>query len=610
MLCEFCVVGQSGGAGGQLDLEKLFQVAISKHRQGRLLEAKAIYERILVQQPVHVGAQHFLGVVAYQLGHLSQSVQLISRAIRTDPREPAAYVNLGNALNGLRRLDEALSNYDKAIALKPDHAEAYNNRGNVLKELRRLDEALASYDKALALKPDYAGAFINRSSTLLKLNRGEEALSSYQMGIRLKPALGDSGLGLLHLKSKLCDWTDRSQAVKAITNGVKRGEDVFDPFILLSIIESQELLLKAAKSYAAKKAATKPAFYTSNRRARSQKITLGYFSPEFRNHATSALLAELIELHDRKQFEVKAFSFGPATHDEMHSRMLSTFDKFQDLRDLSDEAIAKSARDEGVDIVVDLAGFTPENRAGIFSWRAAPIQVNYLGCAGSMGSEYHDYIIGDRILIPPANQAFFTEKIVYLPHTYQPNDRKRQSSERIFSRVEFGLPDNAFVYCCFNQTYKITPQVFDTWMRILCEVDGSILWLLKNSDCAAHNLQQEAARRGIDSSRLVFAPKMPLKDHLARHRLADLFLDTLPCNAHTTASEALWMGMPVLTQIGEAFAGRVAASVLNAIGLPELIKTSTEDYQAAAVELARNPPKLQAIKEKLAHNRLITPLFD
>jgi len=318
----------------------------------------------------------------------------------------------------------------------------------------------------------------------------------------------------------------------------------------------------------------------------------------------------LFERHDKAKFELVAFSFGPNRNDEMRKRVSAAFDQFMDVRNRSDKDIALLSRKLEIDVAVDLKGFTTDARAGIFSYRAAPLQVNYLGYPGTMGAEYIDYLIADGTLIPEASRQHYAEKIAYLPNSYQVNDRKRAIADKMFSREELGLPSTGFVFCCFNNSYKITPAIFDGWMRILKQVEGSVLWLLEANSTAVRNLRHEAEARGINAARLIFAKRMPLAEHLARHRAADLFIDTLPCNAHTTASDALWAGLPVLTCTGEAFASRVAASLLNAIDLPELVTTTQDQYEARAVELATNPERLKQIKQKLERNRLTTPLFD
>jgi predicted O-linked N-acetylglucosamine transferase (SPINDLY family) len=321
-------------------------------------------------------------------------------------------------------------------------------------------------------------------------------------------------------------------------------------------------------------------------------------------------MAELFELHDKSRFELVSFSFGPITNDEMRQRLEKSFDQFIEVGNKSDMELAQLSRDLNIDIAVDLKGFTQDLRAGIFAYKAAPIQVNYLGYPGTMGADYIDYIIADKTLIPLDAQSGYTEKVVQLPNSYQVNDRKRLISDKQITREELGFPENAFIFCCFNNNFKILPATFASWMRILKAVEGSVLWLFQDNPWAVENLKREALSHGVDANRLIFAEKIPLSEHLARHRLADLFLDTFPYNAHTTSSDALWVGLPVLTRMGQSFASRVAASLLNAIGLSELITTTLESYEALAIELAKHPAKLAAIKDKLAKNKLTTPLFD
>jgi predicted O-linked N-acetylglucosamine transferase (SPINDLY family) len=391
---------------------------------------------------------------------------------------------------------------------------------------------------------------------------------------------------------------------------INDGISVIPPFAWLLLSNSEESNLKAAKLFTAHQYPERKNDIPFKSKGKSQKIKLGYYSHDFYNHATAFLMAEFFELHNKERFEIVAFSFSPNMHDEMQQRLVNAFDQFIDVNAMTDQQVAELSREMGIDIAIDLKGYTTNCRTGIFSYRAAPIQVNYLGYPASIGADYMDYLIADHIIIPKENQPFFTEKIAYLPNSYQVNDSKRKVSERIFTRAELGLPDNGFVYCCFNNNLKITPHVFDSWARILKQVPGSVLWLLEDNVLAKANLIQEAQSRGLSEDRIVFAGRLDLPEHLARHRLADLFIDTLPCNAHTTASDALWVGLPVLTTLGETFAGRVAASLLSAIDMPELITKNLDEYEALAIDLAGNPEKLKALKEKLKQKRFTTPLFN
>jgi predicted O-linked N-acetylglucosamine transferase (SPINDLY family) len=371
-----------------------------------------------------------------------------------------------------------------------------------------------------------------------------------------------------------------------------------------------EIQMKASIIYVNQKYPASSISRKINTQNRNGKIRIGYYSADFHNHATSFLMAELFEEHDNEKFEFYGFSFGPEQKDDMRIRISEGFNHFFDVAKKNDHEIAQMSRDLCIDIAVDLKGFTQGCRMGIFAAYAAPIQISYIGYPGTSSAPYFDYLVADKVLIPIESQRYYSEKIIYMPHSYQVNDSKRKISSKLFTRQELGLPENGFVFCCFNNNYKIMPATFDVWMRLLGKVSGSVLWLLADNPTAAKNLQNEAELRGIDPARLVFAPRMKLDEHLARHRCADLFIDTLPYNAHTTASDALWAGLPVLTQMGQSFAARVAASLLNAMDLPELITKTQEEYESKAIELANDPLQLTQIKNKLERNRETTPLFN
>ncbi len=408
----------------------------------------------------------------------------------------------------------------------------------------------------------------------------------------------------------LCDWSDLENQLKGLEASVSEELKVSRPFPIIGMVDKPELQLNVSRIYVNERYPAHGAFDAISSRPADGKIRIGYYSADFHNHATSILMAELFQEHDTQKFELYGFSFGPDTQDEMRSRVTSGFDYFFDVTKKSDREVAQMSRDFGIDIAVDLKGFTQDGRVGIFAEQCAPIQVNYLGYPGTLAAPYFDYIVADKTLIPQESQQYYTEKIIYLPHSYQVNDSKRKISQKVFTRQVLGLPESGFVFCCFNNNYKILPATFDVWMRLLKSVNGSVLWLLQRTPTAAENLRKEAKSRGIDPARLVFAPLMNPEEHLARHRFADLFIDTFPCNAHTTASDALWAGLPILTQIGKSFAARVAASLLNAMDLTELITTTSEEYESRAVELANDPLKLARIKKKLEQNRQTSPLFN
>ena len=568
------------------------------------------FDKAISLKPDYAEAYSNRGIALKDLNQLDSAVANFDKAIALKPDLSEAYLNRGVALRNLKQLDAAIANYDKAIALYPDYADAYSNRGVALKDLNQLDAAVESYDKAIALNPDLAEAYANRGAVLQDLKQLVAAINSYDKAIELIPDYAYLFGMRLHLKMHLCDWQDFERNVSDLSLKIQKGIKASSCFDVLALPIGLSEQRKSAEIWNSDKNPHNQSLGPILKCARKSKIRIGYYSADFYNHATTYLIAELLERHDKSKFELIAFSFGPDKKDEMHSRVSKAFDQFIDVVAKSDESVAKLSRELGIDIAVDLKGLTHGTRLGIFSYNAAPIQVSYLGYPGTLGADYIDYLIADKILIPKENQKHYSEKIVYLPNSYQVNDRQRVIAPTQFTKQELGLPQEDFVFCCFNNNYKITPDVFDSWIRILKAVDSSVLWLLEDNPTTAFNLQKEAVLRGIDPSRLVFAKRMDLPEHLARHKAADLFLDTLPYNAHTTASDALWAGLPVLTCMGESFASRVAASLLKAIGLPELVTQTQAEFETLAIELATNPVKLKALKVKLERNRLTTPLFD
>lgn len=573
----------------------------------RLEDAVDSCDKAIALKPGHADAYSNRGIVLKELNRLDEAAESYERAIQLKPDYATAYYNRGNVLQALRRLDDAADSYDHAIRLKPDYVEAYSNRGNALQEMKRLDQAVASYDEAIRLNPDYAEAHANRANVLQELKRLDEAVASYQRAIRLNPGDAEAQSRMLLQQARMCQWGEAGHVGDAEVLGV--ATDAVSPFNLLAIDDSAERHLLRAQNWSRKHYChAKPDFSPPG--VRPDRLRIGYFSTDFYNHATMHLMGRLFEIHDKRKFEIHVFSYGPDADDVMRRRLIDAADRFHDVRDLSDKAVAVLARDQAIDIAVDLKGYTEGTRSGIFSYRAAPVQISYLGYPGSMGAEFIDYIVADAIVIPESHTEFYTEKVIRLPHAYQVNDNTRIISEKVFQREALGLPRERFVFCCFNNNYKISPVEFDLWMRLLAKVDGSILWLLKDNEWAEANLRHEAKSRGIDPNRLVFAERMALPEHLARHRCADLFLDTFNCNAHTTASDALWAGLPVITKLGDGFAARVAGSLLYAIGLPELVTETIDDYEQLALALATTPNRLAAVKCALAENRLTKPLFN
>jgi protein O-GlcNAc transferase len=545
-----------------------------------------------------------------ELKRYEDAIASAERALTINPSMAAAWSTKGSVLRELKYYDEAIACYDKALSVNPDYAEGWSNKVAALHELKHYDEAIACYDKALSVNPDYAEGWSNKGAALHELKHYDKAIAHYDQAIKLKPDINWIHGDLLGTKMKICAWSDLQESLDEISKKLFASEMVTNPFPLLALTDNSLLHKQSSEIFIKSKYPSNTVLGPLLSRSNNPKIRVGYFSADFHNHATGYLMAELFELHDKSQFELVCFSFGPETNDEMRTRLKKSFDHFIEVGNKSDIEIAQLSRSLNIDIAVDLKGFTQDSRTGIFSYRAAPVQVSYLGYPGTMGAEYIDYIIADKILIPLDAQSRYTEQVIYLPNSYQVNDRKRVISDSIFTRQELGLPEHGFVFCCFNNNYKILPKTFASWIRILKSVDDSVLWLFQDNSWAVENLKKEAEKQGITLHRLVFAERAPLSEHLARHRQADLFLDTLPYNAHTAASDALWAGLPVLTLMGESFASRVAASLSNAIGLPELITSSQEEYEELAIELALNPKKLADIKLRLANNRLTAPLFD
>jgi len=572
--------------------------------------ALAAYESAVALKSNFTEAYLNRGITLYELKRYDDALASYAQAIQLKPDYAEAFSNQGVTLSELKRYDDALASYAQAIQLKPDYAEAFSNQGEALSKLKRYDDALASYAQAIQLKPDYAEAFSNQGLAFDELKRYDDALVSFDRAIQLKPEMDYLLDNFMHTKMRICDWGNFHTIVNQLTDTIVKQEILTNSFIILALIDDPELQKKSAETYINSEHPTSNALPKIRKYPKHQKIRIGYFSADFHNHATMHLIAELFECHDKNKFELIAFSFGPDVKDEWRQKAISSFDQFIDVKSMSDIEVASLARELTIDIAVDLKGFTQNQRVGIFAHRAAPIQVNYLGYPGTMGAEYMDYIIADPILIPEEKRRHYSEKIVYLPNSYQANVKERLISDKVLSRKNVGLPNDAFVFCSFNNNYKITPETFDRWMGILKAVDSSVLWIFKSNDAAICNLKKEAELRGVERSRLVFASFLPIEEHLKRIQLADLFLDTLPCNAHTTASDALRVGLPIITLLGKSFASRVAASLLNSVGLANLIATTPKAYESLAIKLATNPNFLSDIKEKLVSNRSILPLYN
>jgi predicted O-linked N-acetylglucosamine transferase (SPINDLY family) len=624
-------------------LHRLHQAA-DFQRRGELRLARKIYEEILRTNPGQFEALHLLGVLEFMSGKFTEGLDLVSRAISINPmdatvyrnrsiawrqlgrleesladvkaalalddRQPALHCDQGFLLNQLRRPEHALASFQTAIDQNPALPEAYLGSGNALCELGRWREAAASFERAIALRTNFTDALANCAVAFNELEDYSRAIDCWTRALVLDP--GNQGLRaqLCFARRRTCAWQDLDSEIARLLAGVARGEAVCDPFQMVVLTDSVSLHRMAAELWVRARCPADASLGRIAPRERRERIRIGYFSADFHDHATSRLLAGVLERHDRAKFEVVGFSFGPDSKDPVRQRIRAACDAFLDVRTLADREVAQHARNMGIDIAVDLKGHTRGSRGGIFALRAAPVQVSYLGFPGTSGASYMDYLLADSTVVPEHLQSGYTERIIFLPGSYQANDGRLEISDRRFSRRELGLPDQGFVFCCFNNVFKITPAVFAIWIRILQRVPGSVLWLLQDNPFATANLRREATARGVDEQRLVFAERMTLPLHLARHAAADLFLDTMPYGAHTTASDALWAGLPVLTRTGESFASRVAASLLTTLELPELIAQDAQTFEDTAVCLATNPVRLDLLRKRLWQSRRATPVFD
>lgn len=655
-----------------MDLKALFQQALTAHQTGNLAQAEELYTHLLAQKPGHAQVTYLLGALRASQGRSAEAVELLQAALAAQPQNPAILLNLGNALQDQNRFQDALNTYDRALALKPTYSEALNNRGNALAALERLEEAMASFDAALAidaldadtwynrgialqkarqleqavasfdraltLRPEMAEGWNNKGSVLLLLKRGADALASFDRALALQPqnshfrmnratalqtlkrydealadydrvmagdpdfpnAWGEAAKAALYQ----CDWARRARMEAELPARIPAGAKAH-PLVLMSYSSDGALQRMCAKSAIRDAVPQPPAPLWRGQKYRHARTRLAYLSHDFRTHPVGQQIAPLLERHDRERFEVIAIAGGSEDNDDIRRRIRNACDQFHPV----DEDMNRTAallRELEIDVAIDLGGFTEGSLLTALAHRPAPVQVSWLGYPGTSGADFIDAILADEIALPASHQPFYCERIVHLPGSFFPMDTARASATPP-SRQEAGLPEAGFVFCCFNHNFKITPPVFDIWMRLLEQVPGSVLWLREG---AGEILRREAAARGIAPERLVFAGYVPPEVHHARHQLADLFLDTLPYNAHATAADALRAGLPVLTRLGESYPGRVAASLVTAAGLPELVAHSADEYEKLALTLARDPARLKALRERLAANHATAPLFD
>jgi len=576
----------------------------------RYSEALTCFDRVLSSRPDLWMVHNNRGTALLGLMRFKEALAAADVVLAQNPRDPQALYNRGAALVLAGRREESLDCFNQALLADPNHADAYTHRGIVLAILNRHEEALANYDRALFLKPGDIEVLYNRATTLWSLKQFEVAMRDLEQVLTINPDYKYARGTLVQTRLQCSEWRDLAEHEEKIAVDLAAGKLRLNPLANVTITDSPAALLKSAQLWVANECPPQQPVWKGERYDHP-RIRVAYVSSDFRRHAVAQLSAGLFEHHDRSRFEITALSALPGDGTPIRSRLEKAFEHFIDVHDRSDDEIAKLLRDMEVDIAVDLNGFTQHARTAAFAQRPCGVQVNFLGFPGTMGAPYMDYIVADPTVIPEAHWPYFQEKVAYLPHSYLPNDSARVIAGKTFTRKEQGLPEQGFVFCTFNNLFKIRPEIFDVWMRLLRGIDGSVLWLPELIRSAMDNLRREAETRGVSGERICFAPFEPSpEDHLARLKLADLFLDTLPYNAHATSCDALWAGVPALTRIGNSFAGRVGASLLNAVGLPELIAQTPDEYEAMALQLARDPAMLAALRDKLARNRLTQPLFD
>ena len=591
----------------------------AQREQGKLAEAAASFERALAVKPDLAEVCIYLGITLQEMGKPEEAAARFQQALRIKPDYAEALNNQGVVLREKGKVKEAVSCWQQALALRPSYVIGLINMGNALQELGNLDQAVSCLEQALRLKPDSAEAHYNLGIVLQDQGKLPESVASLQEALRCNPesfkrhALTAKGV-LVHSLQHLCAWEGLEQKAKSLIDAVDaNAAQELSPFTFLTlpVATTASQQQRCASSWVQLHCSRVTPLARPPALPRIDgKLKIGYLSADFHNHATAMLTAGLFEKHDRDRFIVHGYSYGPDDGSPMRRRLVQAFDRFVDVRDASNEDAARSIMQDGVDILVDLKGHTKHSRPAILALRPAPIQVNYLGYPGTMGAAFIDYVLVDDFVVPADQQPFYTERLVHLPGCYQVNDSQREIAHNTPDREACGLAPQGFVYCCFNSNYKITPDVFSVWMRLLKAAPGSVLWLLEVTRAGVANLRREAEARGVSGDRLVFAPFLAGPEHLARHRLADLFLDTFPVNAHTTAADAVWAGCPVLTLAGQTMVSRVAGSLLRTVGLSELITTSLPDYESLALRLTQNPKELADLRRRLRAGVVTSSLFD
>lgn len=627
-----------------LSIQNLLQQAITNFQSKNFEQSKQLLSLLLKLEPKNFNALLLSGVISGIQNNHSEALSFFEKARKLNPNNALVCLNNAKALSELDRDEEAIKLYSLSTSLDEKNAEAWLGHGKSLQKLQRYEEALQKYTKATVINDKYPEALANKGLIFCHLNKYEEALKCYQKAIQINKHIPEIWQGMgdvykdleifeealycyeqalminpdidflfgeyLHIKMRICDWINFDENIDICRKKIMQGKKVIAPFQLLSLFDDSPLEKLCAEISLKDKNLTKSYVSTISTQENFTKIRVGYLSPDFRNHPVSYLMAEVFESHNFNKFETFGIYVGPKTDDLMHQRISKAFNHFIDCNGQTDDEIFVSLKKLNLDIIVDLVGHTGKNKLTVLARRPAPIQINYLGYPGTTGAKFIDYIIADENVIPPKNSENYSEKIIYLPQCFQANDSKRIAPKNVLSRSDLNLPSDSFVFCCFNNTYKLNPAVFDVWSEILVKTIDSVLWFTVNNQLAEENIKRELVGRGVSESRIIFAKRCNYDEYLARYQLADLFLDTLPFNAGTTASDALWSGLPVLTQCGNSFSGRMAASLLSSLGISELITSSRDDYISKAVALCQDKNKLSFIKQKIDMLKVNNSLFD
>jgi len=617
-------------------MNEILNKGLTLHKEGKLEEAKLIYKQLLIKDPNNFELINLLGAISLQLKKYDEAIILFNKAININPNHHALYNNLGVTYKEIEKHENAIKNFKKAIELNPSYAEAHNNLGIIFKKKYEYNEAYNYYIKAIELNPNYAEAYNNLGLLFRNLRNYKEAIINFNKAIELKNNYIDAYKNradvyslykkyplaikdynklkilepkkesiyeslIFFNKTQMCDWKDYKKILRKIENYLINNQAIIDyinPWKLLSWTDSLEIIKNNVNNYNNKEYKTEDKDKKIFNFLKKKKIRIAYYSPDFRRHAVSHLIANVFECHDKNKFETLGFHFSKYRDDDMTQRVSKAFDKFFNVKNIPDEDLISQSKKLEIDIAIDLSGHTADNRLNIFSKKIAPIQINFLGYPGTVGP-YMDYIIADKNLIDDKNKKFYFEKIIYMPDCYQPYDSKKNTIHNNYNRKKFNLPESGFVYCCFNSIYKVNPAIFNSWMRILKKTKNTFLCLLESNNYCKENLIGEALKRGVDANRILFSPLVDYEDIFQRFKFCDLFLDTFPYAAHTTASEALSSGLPLLTITGESFQSRVSTSLLKNLNIPELITSNIEDYENSAINLGNNPQKLKEIKKKL-----------